>query len=110
MCVALEIITSPYITIAAAAKSNAKSIRRRSRLLSEEKIAKSFTSAYALCIKARIAFSVDMKNFLPMIIFFATSNDTCYNRAVNAKKIFMEASLCDMFILPCSAKQKAVSE
>lgn len=40
MCVALDIITSPYITIATAAKSKAKSMRRRRRLLSAENKAK----------------------------------------------------------------------
>ena len=44
MCVALEIITRPYTTIAAADNSNGRSIRRNNRLLSAEKIAKSFPS------------------------------------------------------------------
>ena len=44
MCVALEMITSPYITIATVDKSNAKSTRRRTRLVSKESIANAFNS------------------------------------------------------------------
>ena len=44
MCVALEMMTKPYITIAAADKISAKSKRRKILLLSAESIAKTFNS------------------------------------------------------------------
>ena len=43
MCVALDIVTSPYITIAVAANNSVKSTRFNIRLLSVENIAKFFT-------------------------------------------------------------------
>ena len=44
MCVALDMMTKPYITIAAADNNSAKSKRRRNLLLSDDNIAKVFTS------------------------------------------------------------------
>ena len=83
MCVALEIITRPYITIAAAAPNKGKSIRRKNRFRSAEKIVKNFASKKFV----RLAISVDVKIFLQDDYLKIFSREGIFNRRQNLQTL-----------------------